>query len=173
MKQQETLLQYFEWYLPAGGGHWRRAAADAPHLAALGFTGVWLPPAYKGHQGQADVGYGVYDLYDLGEFDQKGTVPTKYGRREEYLAAHPPVLGDAVAIKMDRPIGTVHPKHPDLVYPINYVYVPGLLAPDGVFLCSGIIDARGDEVAAALEGQGLRVTRRREKNGWIALEAAL
>ena len=87
MEQQETLLQYFEWYLPADGGHWRRAAADAPHLAAMGFTGVWLPPAYKGHQGQADVGYGVYDLYDLGEFDQKGTVPTKYGLREEYLSA--------------------------------------------------------------------------------------
>ncbi len=87
MEQQKTLLQYFEWYLPTDGGHWRRAAADAPHLAALGFTGVWLPPAYKGHQGQADVGYGVYDLYDLGEFDQKGTVPTKYGRREEYLSA--------------------------------------------------------------------------------------
>ncbi len=87
MEQQETLLQYFEWYLPADSGHWRRAEADAPRLAALGFTGVWLPPAYKGHQGQADVGYGVYDLYDLGEFDQKGSVPTKYGRREEYLAA--------------------------------------------------------------------------------------
>ena len=42
-----------------------------------------------------------------------------------------------------------------------------------MFLCSGIIDARGDEVAAALERQGLHVTRRREKNGWIALEAAL
>ena len=84
---QETLLQYFEWYLPPDGGHWRRAAADAPHLASLGFTGVWLPPAYKGHQGQADVGYGVYDLYALGEFDQKGTVPTKYGLRDEYLSA--------------------------------------------------------------------------------------
>ena len=40
-------------------------------------------------------------------------------------------LGDTVTIKMDRPIGTVHPKHPDLVYPINYGYVPGLIAPDG------------------------------------------
>lgn len=87
MEQRETLIQYFEWYLPEDGEHWRRAAADAPHLAALGFTGAWLPPAYKGHQGQADVGYGVYDLYDLGEFDQKGTIPTKYGPREEYLAA--------------------------------------------------------------------------------------
>ena len=60
----------------------------------------------------------------------------------------------------------------DVIIPLA-PQVPGLLAPDGVFLCSGIIDARGDEVAAALEGQGLRVTRRREKNGWIALEAAL
>lgn len=40
-------------------------------------------------------------------------------------------LGDMVSIQMDRPIGTVHPKHPDLVYPINYGYVPGLIAPDG------------------------------------------
>lgn len=42
-----------------------------------------------------------------------------------------PRLGDMVTIKMDRPIGTVHPKHPGLVYPINYGYVPGLIAPDG------------------------------------------
>ena len=42
-----------------------------------------------------------------------------------------PKIGDTVTIKMDRPIGTVHPKHPDLVYPINYGYVPGLMAPDG------------------------------------------
>lgn len=42
-----------------------------------------------------------------------------------------PRLGDAVAIKIDRPVGTAHPKHPDLIYPINYGYVPGLMAPDG------------------------------------------
>lgn len=46
-----------------------------------------MPPAYKGHQGKDDVGYGVYDMYDLGEFDQKGSVPTKYGTKDEYLAA--------------------------------------------------------------------------------------
>ena len=49
--------------------------------------------------------------------------------------------------------------------------VPRLLKEDGVFLCSGIIDTRGDEVAAALEAAGLHVIRRREKIGWIALEA--
>ena len=33
------------------------------------------------------MGYGVYDTYDLGEFEQKGSVPTKYGTKKEYLAA--------------------------------------------------------------------------------------
>ena len=86
MTTNETMMQYFEWYLPNDGLWWRRCAAKATHLRDLGITAVWLPPAYKGTS-QQDVGYGVYDLYDLGEFDQKGTVRTKYGTREEYLAA--------------------------------------------------------------------------------------
>lgn len=81
----KTLLQAFQWELPADGSHWRRLTEIAPQLKMLGFTGVWLPPAYKGAAGINDVGYGTYDLYDLGEFDQKGTVPTKYGTKEEYL----------------------------------------------------------------------------------------
>ena len=85
--ENRTIIQLFEWYLPEDGGHWRRTAEAAEYLASLGITDVWLPPAYKGHMGAQDVGYGVYDLYDLGEFDQKGGIPTKYGRREEYLAA--------------------------------------------------------------------------------------
>ena len=79
-------MQYFEWYLPNDGLWWKRCAAKAENLYGIGITDVWLPPAYKG-TGQDDVGYGVYDMYDLGEFDQKGTVRTKYGTKEEYLAA--------------------------------------------------------------------------------------
>ena len=82
----QTMMQYFEWYLPNDGLWWRRCAAKATHLRDLGITQVWLPPAYKGTC-QQDVGYGVYDLYDLGEFNQKGTVRTKYGTKEEYLNA--------------------------------------------------------------------------------------
>jgi alpha-amylase len=33
--------------------------------------------------GQDSVGYDIYDLWDLGEFDQKGGKPTKYGTKEE------------------------------------------------------------------------------------------
>ena len=81
-----TMLQAFTWYLPADGGHWGRVAKHVEDLKRKGVTAVWLAPAYKGAAGRQDVGYGVYDLYDLGEFDQKGTVATKYGTCEEYLA---------------------------------------------------------------------------------------
>ena len=46
-----------------------------------------LPPAYKGATGKDSVGYDVYDTYDLGEFDQRGSVATKYGTRDAYLNA--------------------------------------------------------------------------------------
>lgn len=52
----------------------------------MGVTAVWIPPAYKGKE-QNDVGYGTYDLFDLGEFDQKNTVRTKYGTRQELQEA--------------------------------------------------------------------------------------
>ena len=84
--ENQTLMQYFEWYLPDDGQHWNRLAEDAPNLAAKGIRKVWMPPTFKG-TGSNDVGYGVYDLFDLGEFDQKGTVRTKYGLKEEYLRA--------------------------------------------------------------------------------------
>lgn len=83
--KNKTILQNFEWYLPNDGQHWNRTAERAAYLAELGVTDVWMPPAYKGHAGIDDVGYGVYDHYDLGEFPQKGTVRTKYGTKDEYL----------------------------------------------------------------------------------------
>ena len=43
------------------------------------------------------------------------------------------------------------------------------LAPGGVFLCSGILDAREGEVRAALEGHGFTITKRLERKGWAAL----
>ena len=82
-----TMLQGFSWYLPSDGSHWCRIAEQAADFAYQGITAVWLPPAYKAEKGAEDVGYGVYDTYDLGEFDQKGTVRTKYGTRAEYEAA--------------------------------------------------------------------------------------
>ena len=80
-----VMMQTFEWYLPDDCSHWDRLAKMSPELSKAGITAVWLPPAYKGQGGKSDVGYGVYDIYDLGEFDQKGSIATKYGTREQYL----------------------------------------------------------------------------------------
>ncbi|MGM9482002.1 alpha-amylase [Roseateles sp. NT4] len=82
-----TMLQYFDWDTSSDGQQWNRIKAAAPTLASKGITAFWLPPAYKGAYGSTDVGYGVYDLFDLGEFNQKGSVRTKYGTRAEYIAA--------------------------------------------------------------------------------------
>ncbi|WP_245891199.1 alpha-amylase [Desmospora activa] len=81
-----TLFQYFEWHLANDGNHWNRLGQDAAALREKGITAVWIPPAYKGMQ-QNDVGYSAYDLYDLGEFNQKGTVRTKYGTKDQLQAA--------------------------------------------------------------------------------------
>lgn len=49
--------------------------------------------------------------------------------------------------------------------------VDGLLAQDGIFLCSGIIDTRAEEVYLALVQAGLNVTERWERSGWVAFAA--
>ena len=85
MSTNGIMMQYFEWYL-APIMLWRQMADEAKQLSEDGITALWIPPAYKGSAGLNDVGYSVYDLYDLGEFDQKGTIPTKYGTKDELIA---------------------------------------------------------------------------------------
>ena len=40
-------------------------------------------------------------------------------------------LGKTVTISIDRPMGSIHPKHDNILYPINYGYIPGILGGDG------------------------------------------
>ena len=87
MANNKTMMQFFEWYLPEDASLWRKVKECSKYLSDIGVTSIWLPPAYKGVSGIHDIGYGVYDLYDLGEFDQKGSIPTKYGTKDEYLEA--------------------------------------------------------------------------------------
>ncbi len=93
--QNPLILQAFYWEMGTGEfaakypeekDLWRLLAKRAPEFADLGFTSLWLPPASKGTS-ISDVGYGVYDPWDLGEFNQKGTVRTKYGTKKELQKA--------------------------------------------------------------------------------------
>lgn len=95
-----VMIQFFEWELPNTGDLWKKLEAEAGHLAGLGISAVWIPPAGKA-QMQDDVGYASYDLYDLGEFDQKGTVRTKYGTRAELLRAIESLHSHGISVYLD------------------------------------------------------------------------
>lgn len=41
------------------------------------------------------------------------------------------MIGLCVTVTVDRPMGSFHPRHPDIYYPINYGYIAGIMAPDG------------------------------------------
>ena len=85
MDQNITIFQLFHWYTTDDGTWWNTCASLSQDLAKKGITHAYLPPAHKSAWGSSEPGYSVYDLYDLGEFDQKGTTRTKYGTKEEYL----------------------------------------------------------------------------------------
>ncbi|KAJ3507016.1 hypothetical protein NLJ89_g6539 [Agrocybe chaxingu] len=81
------MLQFFTWdTLHDNMSWWKHFETEVPRLASLGFTQVWLPPPNKAAE-PLGRGYDAYDLWDLGEFNQKGTVKTRWGTREEYLQA--------------------------------------------------------------------------------------
>ena len=82
-----TMIQFFHWYSAGDSALYDEAIQSAEYLAELGISAVWFPPAYKAAGGGFSVGYDPYDLFDLGEFDQKGGVPTKYGTKEQYIDA--------------------------------------------------------------------------------------
>ena len=60
----------------------------------------------------------------------------------------------------------------DVIIPLSAT-VGTLLTQEGIFLCSGIIDTRGDEVEDALRSNGFTIVNRREQSGWVALEATV
>ena len=78
------MFQAYEWHLDDNGDYYMDMISKIGDLKELGVTAVWLPPVTKA-TGTNDTGYGIYDLWDLGEFDQKGNVRTKYGTKDQLL----------------------------------------------------------------------------------------
>ena len=60
----------------------------------------------------------------------------------------------------------------DVIIPLS-AQVGRYMSSDGIFMCSGIIDTRADEVEGALKKNGLRILERLERDGWCALAADL
>ena len=83
-----VMLQAFFWDCPRVDNRefqwWNYVREQVPSLAKVGFTSLWLPPVHKAaNLGGTSMGYDPYDYYDLGEFDQKGSIPTWFGTKAE------------------------------------------------------------------------------------------
>ncbi len=86
--QDDVMMQAFYWDVPVdqsgnNGFWWDSLAAKSSDMATAGFTGLWIPSPSKGNFGIVDMGYGIYDHYDLGNYNQKGTTETRFGSRTE------------------------------------------------------------------------------------------
>lgn len=42
------------------------------------------------------------------------------------------IIGKTVRGTVDRPLGSAHPRHPEMIYPVNYGYVDGVYGGDGM-----------------------------------------
>jgi alpha-amylase len=86
--QNDAMMQAFYWNVPVdevnkNGTWWTNLNGKANELKNAGITAIWIPAPSKGNWGISDMGYGVYDHYDLGNYNQKGTVETRFGSRAE------------------------------------------------------------------------------------------
>ena len=66
------------------------------------------------------------------------------------------LLGKTVHVEVDRPIGY---RHGDTVYPINYGYIPGVIAGDGEAQDAYILGVT--EPVSAFDGRVVAVIRRK------------
>ena len=74
----EVMLQWFE-------SDWDEMYRRMPEAAEIGYDFLWIPPPTKGPTGTgtiwANVGYNLYDRFDIGDVPQRGSLETRYGSR--------------------------------------------------------------------------------------------
>ena len=72
-----------------------------------------------------------------------------------------------VRVTVDRPLGSYHPKHKDMYYPINYGYIEGIIAPDGEEQDAYILGI--DEAVQEFVGEVIAVIHRKDdvEEKWV------
>src|SRR3954469_23888234 len=77
LSRGEAMLELFQV-------NWNDLINKMPEIAEAGYTSLWLPPPTKGGS-VFSVGYDLFDPFDLGDKNQRGTVATKYGTRDQLI----------------------------------------------------------------------------------------
>ncbi|GMA08339.1 hypothetical protein GCM10025886_14900 [Tetragenococcus halophilus subsp. flandriensis] len=97
MAENYVIMQAFEWYLENDGNYYKWLKEEVQKLSENGIDALWLPPLCKATNTD-DIGYGIYDL---GDFDQKGDIRTKYGTVDELKAAIEALHGNDIKVYAD------------------------------------------------------------------------
>lgn len=77
------------------------------------------------------------------------------------------VFGKTVTVTVDRPMGSRHPKYPDMIYPLNYGYVKGIMAADGEWQDAYLLGL--DEAVEEYTGKVIAVIHRSDdvEEKWV------
>ncbi len=78
-----VMMQAFYWDVPSGGTWWDSVQVKVSDWSNAGIDAIWLPPASKAQNGPFSMGYDPFDYYDFGEFNQMGSIETRFGSRTE------------------------------------------------------------------------------------------
>ena len=176
--QNDTMMQAFYWDVPTddvnkNGSWWNNLGMRAPELHRAGFTAIWTPPPSKGNFGIYDMGYGVFDHFDLGNYNQKGTTETRFGSRTELQNMLAVMHGQSIDVYTDTVLNHVFTDYHELepnpavkayidgeahngantAYPINEVVwrIPNAPAGDYYFQIKGYNLNCADQTQRAYE----------------------
>lgn len=77
------------------------------------------------------------------------------------------MIGKIVKVIVDRPLGSRHPNHSDLIYGVNYGYVPEVIGGDGEEQDAYILGV--DEPVREFSGEVIAIIHRRNdtEDKWI------
>lgn len=85
--QAGVMMQGFYWDVPSGGTWYNTMKNQANNLRYMaggkGINRMYFPPPSKSDGGGYSMGYNPYDYYDVGQYNQKGTVETRFGSQAE------------------------------------------------------------------------------------------
>lgn len=83
------------------------------------------------------------------------------------------MIGKEVIVTIDRAMGSIHPSHKDMIYPINYGYVEGVMAADGEWQDAYILGVC--EPIESFVGIVIAIIKRRDdvEDKWVVAKEAI
>jgi alpha-amylase len=81
-----VMMQAFYWDVEPRFAWWDNVSSKIEDWSEHGVDKIWLPPPSKGQSGGYSMGYDPSDYFDLGEYNQHGTIETRFGSKTELIS---------------------------------------------------------------------------------------